>query len=382
MSGEAGYAVVDVETTGLGRKDKVIEIGIVLLDARYRVIDEYETLIDPCRDLGPTHVHGITPRMVSMAPCFPEVATAIAKRIDGRTLVAHNLLFDERMLGQEFGLLDAMFDSGIGVCTLRLTRQKLPMACKHFGIDPPKHHRALADARACASLLRAISPTCDPAPLRIHNIFGALSVRTHRRCAGDDTVAFDRLLSRVIYDEGDTRVVQYMDLLDWVLDDLVLTADERQHLNFLAEELQLSPQEVSNAHEQYFQSMVDGAEKDGVITEDEHMTLAFVARALGIEEERVPPMSEDVAEIEVLKPGSCVCFTGTFVDSDGSQIPKADLESLARQRGFTVVSSVTKRKCDFVVAVDPASSSTKAKKAREYGKPVVALKSFMDSARP
>lgn len=382
MNAEAGYAVVDVETTGLGRKDKVIEIGIVLLDARFRVIDEYETLIDPCRDLGPTHVHGITPRMVSMAPCFPEVATAIARRIDGRTLVAHNLLFDERMLGQEFGLLNAMFDTGIGVCTLRLTRQKLPMACKHFGIDPPKHHRALADARACASLLRAISPTCDSTPLRIRNISGSLSVRTHRRCAGNDTVAFDRLLSRAVYDEGDTRVVQYMDLLDWVLDDIVLTADERQHLNSLAEELQLSPQEVSRAHEQYFQSMVDGAEKDGVITEEEHVVLAFVAKALGIEEERVPTMSDETLENEVVKPGSCVCFTGTFVDSDGRQIPKAELEALARERGFTVASSVTKRKCDFVVAVDPASSSTKAKKAREYGKPVVALKRFMDRIRP
>lgn len=286
------------------------------------------------------------------------------------------------MLRQEFGLLNAMLDAGIGVCTLRLTRQKLPMACRHFGVDPPEHHRALADARACASLLRAISPTCNSTPLRIHNIFGELSVRTHRRCASDESVAFDRLLSRVVYDEGDTRVLQYMDLLDWALDDLVLTADERQHLNFLAEELQLSPQEVSRAHEQYFQSMVDGAEKDGVITEDEHIALAFVAKALGISEKRVPRVSEQTLDNDVMKPGSCVCFTGTFADPEGRRVAKADIEELAREHGFTVVASVTKRKCDFVVAVDPASSSTKAKKAREYGKPVVALKSFMAKIHP
>ena len=279
---ETGFAVVDVETTGFGKGDRVIEIGVVLLDHRLRIVDEYETLIDPERDLGPTHVHGITPKMISLAPSFGEVAPAIAKRIGDRVIVAHNLIFDERMLGQEFGRLKAIFDPGVGICTLKLTKQKLPAACQMLGVEPPQHHRALADARASAGLLKALKPDCGGQPLRLGSVPGEISVRTHRRCADEGTLVFDRLLSRVFYTEGDTRLLQYMDLLDWVLDDLVLTVDERHHLNFLAEELSLSEGEIASAHEQYFQAMVVGAKKDGVITREENVALNFVAKALGI----------------------------------------------------------------------------------------------------
>jgi DNA polymerase-3 subunit epsilon len=233
------YAVVDVETTGFGKHDRVIEIGVVLLDHRLRITDEYETLIDPQRDLGPTHVHGITPKMISMAPTFGEVASAIAKRIGNRVVVAHNLIFDERMLGLEFERMRAVFDPGEGICTLKLTKQKLPAACQMLGVKPPQHHRALADARASAELLKAIKPHCFPRPVSLLNVSGELTVRTHRRCADTETLVMDRLLSRVVFNEGDTRLLQYMDLLDWVLDDLAVTEDERKHLTFLAEELAL-----------------------------------------------------------------------------------------------------------------------------------------------
>ncbi|MDM4015113.1 exonuclease domain-containing protein [Roseiconus lacunae] len=372
-----GFAVVDVETTGFGSGDRVIEIGIVLLDHRLRIVDEYETLIDPERDLGPTHVHGITPKMISMAPSFGEVASAIAKRIGDRVIVAHNLIFDERMLGQEFGRLRAIFDPGVGICTLKLTKQKLPAACQMLGVDPPSHHRALADARASAGLLRALKPKCNGQPLKLGNVPGEISVRTHRRCADEGTLVLDRLISRVVYTEGDTRLLQYMDLLDWVLDDFVLTADERQHLNFLAEELSLSEAEIVRAHEQYFDAMVVGAKKDGIITQEENAALAFVANALGIPIDRVPAVTEPDCGCSSIPVGSSICFTGSFADSNGNKLPKAELEKLATNRGFTVVSNVTKSKCDVVVAVDPSSSSGKAKKAREFGKPVIASQDFL-----
>lgn len=71
-------------------------------------------------------------------------------------------------------------------------------------------------------------------------------------------------------------------------------------------------------------------------------------------------------------------FRFSFVDSDGKALSKKALESLARECGFSVVSSVTKSKCDCVVAVDPDSSSGKAKKARDYGKPVVGSARFLE----
>ncbi|QDV66498.1 DNA polymerase III PolC-type [Rosistilla carotiformis] len=373
-----GYAVVDVETTGFGKHDRVVEIGLVLLDARYRVVDEFETLIDPRRDLGPTHIHRITPAMVSAAPTFDEVAVAIARRIENRVLVAHNLPFDRRMLAQEFQRLGADFNPGLGVCTLKLTNQKLPVACQSLNLPPPVHHRALADARASASILKTLAPSQQQTPAAVCNVPGPFLQRTHRRCATGETQPMSRWLSRLVFDEGDTRLVQYIDLLDWALDDLELSSDEQTYLNYSAEELGLRPDEVERAHELYFLSMIAGAEKDGVITQQEHADLTAVASALGISTDRVPKPSASAHDSQDLVLGSAICFTGNYIGTDGRRLSKAELESMATQSGFTVVANVTKSKCDCVVAVDPNSSSGKAKRARDYGKPIVAAERFLE----
>lgn len=47
LEGPAGYAVVDVETTGLGRTDRVISAGVYRLDAEGEVVDHWYTLVNP-----------------------------------------------------------------------------------------------------------------------------------------------------------------------------------------------------------------------------------------------------------------------------------------------------------------------------------------------
>lgn len=378
---ENGYAVVDVETTGFGKKDRVIEIAIVCLDNQMKVIDEYETLVDPLRDLGPTHVHGITPSMISLAPAFKEIAAAVGNRIKDRVLVSHNLMFDERMISQEFLRLGASFESGSGICTLKLTKQKLPEACRRLKVEPPQHHRALADARSAAAILGVAAPKLKTRPTRLINVPGPASIRTHRRCADAGTPVLDRLQSRVVYNEGDERLLQYMDLLDWVLDDLVVTVEELQQLDELTETLELSDREITSAHEQYFHAMVAGAAKDGIITKEENHTLLFIARALDISADRVPEVTAADTGNNTIEFGSAICFTGTFVDSNGGKISKSQIETMATNHGFRVVSNVTKSKCDVVVAVDPSSSSGKAKKARDYGKPVVSAHHFLEQVQ-
>lgn len=376
-SKNSGFSVVDVETTGFGKHDRVIEIGVVTLNAKYEVLDEYETLIDPQRDLGPTHVHGIKPSMVSMAPTFDEVAQSLAARLANRVVVAHNLTFDTRMLTQEYRRIKATCQPGSGICTLKLTRQKLPAACQQLGIEPPCHHRALEDARACANILKTLQPRVHSSPLMLAEVPGEFSVRTHRRPPEAEASVFDRLRGRIVFDEGDTRLVQYMDLLDWVLDDLVLTSAEQKSLNAFAKQFDLSRDEVSKAHLQYFQAMVAGAEKDGVITKEEYESLRFVAESLGISRELVPPPSPELSGFDQIPGGSAICFTGSFMDECGNQLPKVSLESMATHAGFRVVASVTKAGCDVVVAQDPCASSGKARNARKYGIPILALDDFL-----
>ena len=81
--GETPFAVLDVETTGFHAKgsDRIVEIGIVRMDSSGRVEDEYVTLLNPDRDVGPTDIHGVRASDVINAPRFVEVAGDIAVRL-------------------------------------------------------------------------------------------------------------------------------------------------------------------------------------------------------------------------------------------------------------------------------------------------------------
>ena len=76
----SGYAVVDLETTGLRPSwhDRIVEIGIVLLDPDGEQEVTWETLVNPQRDLGPQEVHGIAAADVLAAPTFADVAGPVA----------------------------------------------------------------------------------------------------------------------------------------------------------------------------------------------------------------------------------------------------------------------------------------------------------------
>ena len=169
-----GYAVVDVETTGFAarRSDRVVEVAVVQLDEAGRITGEWCTLVHPGRDLGPQHVHGIRAADVWHAPSFAEVAGALADRLAGRVVVAHNLAFDARFLSAEFARagLDVEVD---GLCTMRLAggRRSLAACCAAAGIDPGTAHSALDDARATARLFATmlpvpagVEPFPDPGP--------------------------------------------------------------------------------------------------------------------------------------------------------------------------------------------------------------------------
>ena len=82
-------AVVDLETTGVYPSvDRVVEIGVVLLDEAGGVEHEFCTVVDPGRDVGATSIHGIRASDVVGAPPFAEVAPYLAALLSGRVVVA------------------------------------------------------------------------------------------------------------------------------------------------------------------------------------------------------------------------------------------------------------------------------------------------------
>ena len=91
-------AVVDVETTGLSpwRHDRVVEIAIVVISPDGMIQTEYETLINPSRDIGPSSIHHISAADVLRAPTFADVAGDILEILAAASVVAgHNVSFDK-----------------------------------------------------------------------------------------------------------------------------------------------------------------------------------------------------------------------------------------------------------------------------------------------
>lgn len=129
------FAIVDVETTGFGKTDRVVELAVVVADgSTLEVVDEFETLLNPMRDIGASHIHGITPSVVEAAPVFEDVVELICPRIDGAVLVAHNLSFDQRFLLNEFSRAGVEASAGSGLCTLKMSGETLAKACDRHGI--------------------------------------------------------------------------------------------------------------------------------------------------------------------------------------------------------------------------------------------------------
>ena len=381
-------AVVDVETTGLYRTDRVVEIAVVTMDETGEVIDVFETLVNPGRDVGPTWLHQVTASMVADAPTFDNVAHHVASRLDGAVIVAHNLPFDQRMLTTEFAASGIDIHWGAGLDTLRVTGCKLGVACSERGVTfGGDAHSALADAHATAQLLLAVAngfpqagqtATARPLevrPMRVHTRAGS----THAEVPAPYLVA----LAQGFHATPD--VAPYVALLDRAIADLKLTVEERTELTGLASELGLDPARIARAHRDFIDGLIDAALDDLVITDEEYDQLCRAAALLDVDVDLIAQRTDghrSAATEVTLTEGMQVCFTGVALDARGRELPRPELEVMARSRGLVPTSSVTAKACDLLVASDPSSRSGKAGKARKFGIPIASVADFLATSGP
>jgi DNA polymerase III subunit epsilon len=159
------YAIVDIETTGgTAAKERITEIAIVLHDGE-KVVDTYETLLNPERSIpyNITRITGISDEMVADAPRFYEVAKKIVQFTEGAIFVAHNVRFDYSFVQAEFQRLGYAYTRK-QLCTVRLSRKAFPGLSSyalgnlitHFRLKVNARHRAMADAAATAEIFEKI----------------------------------------------------------------------------------------------------------------------------------------------------------------------------------------------------------------------------------
>jgi DNA polymerase-3 subunit epsilon len=394
------YAVVDLETTGLRTSwhDRIVEIAVVHLDESGRIRDQWCTLVNPDRDLGPQEIHGITAAEARTAPTFADLAGQIIERLAGHTVVAHNLHFDAGFLAAEFGKLGYQVPvaAGRGLCTMRLGGHFLPSAARSLeacrraaGLGPHRAHSAPHDARAAAELLayylqRAGSPP-PWAPL-VHE--AQRVVWPDVPCKGSALVArrrpeerephfLTRLVDRLPRLQ-DPQADAYLDILDRALLDRHISASEADHLVTTADQLGLARADVQHLHTGYLINLAAIALEDGTLTDSELRDLHGVAALLGLTSADVDMALTQARETQTtarphwrLNLGDAVVFTGSMTSA------REVWESNAVASGLTVGGNVTKR-TRLLIAADPDSMSGKAKKARQYGIPVVHPTAYQD----
>ncbi len=187
--------MIDTETTGFSPRDgdRVLELAVVHLDEAGRVEAQWETLLNPRRNVGATHIHGLTAVDVAPAPDFVEVAEYVAELLAGRVVVGHNIAFDLRFLVSEFQLAERELGPVESLCTQGLAASYLPgpkrtleVCCAQAGVVNAHAHSALGDTLATAELFQYfLAQHPEGAPWH-----GQVSKAAERAVGVDDLFAF------------------------------------------------------------------------------------------------------------------------------------------------------------------------------------------------
>jgi DNA polymerase III subunit epsilon len=160
-------AVIDTETTGIGRRDEVIEVGVI--DGGGRTL--FESLIRPRSGFVPaaaSAVHGLSMRDLRDAPSFADVAAELSAVLGPRRVIAWNAPFDQRLLAQSAEVWGVPAGWGAFECAMRAYARattgggrgvRLAQAAAATGVlSAAQSHRSVDD---CQLTLRVLLRTAS-----------------------------------------------------------------------------------------------------------------------------------------------------------------------------------------------------------------------------
>lgn len=188
-----GYIVIDVETSGLyiyknpdgtphpadaPDQPRLAELAIIYCDDEFNVESEYQAYIYPNgweMQPGATEKNGLTTEFlieggIDVSRALRVYSDAI---LSGRIVVSHNAQFDCKSLRGELRRenCDDLFEQTANICTMRSAMKLVPKVKKlngkggfpgladvaaHLGIENPKAHSALEDARVTVLVAKAL----------------------------------------------------------------------------------------------------------------------------------------------------------------------------------------------------------------------------------
>lgn len=433
LGSASGFAVVDVETTGLSpRYDRVVSIAVVLTDAWGNVQGEWATLVNPQCPVGATHIHGIRDADVATAPTFDQIAPLLLGRLRARAVVAHNAAFDLGFLSNEFARAGWDWPDPLpALCTLgesmhfqpHLDRHRLGDCCGAAGVSLTSAHSALGDARAAAQLFSFFVRSSPSAPFaRGYDALLAQATATRwpenpgtprpvePRPAGcpatsgrplseralkaisTGKVAKPRLLDAftltdALDDGAPSATLPYLELLAQSLEDGVLSDSEREALGDLIAQYEISESDIASAHRGFVRALAREAVEDGTLSRAEQAELRGIAETLGVsdsalgelvtgqEEQRLYDLSKNLPPLPPSWELGEPLRVGHRVVFTGCESCGRDaLEKRTVEAGLRVTGSVSRRTA--VLVSDGTVDGTKARAATQLGVRIVTPEDF------
>lgn len=410
------FAILSLETTGISPQygDRIIEIAIQTVNWNGELIDSYETLVHPGKDVEGFQIHGITDTMVKNAPAISEIIPDILSRLNGKTLVAHDLDFALRFLQPA---LNGNVPEIKGICTLQLANivtpdsglRRLEQICNYYDIDISHRHSAKSDSLATAKLFSIIKNLyiqqfeieefakgflllneIEDCP-RERNVF--MKRKEAKNIANIQKTKLYDLLNRLTSNAGDSVPVrQYLNVLDRALADRILTDKEINSLVDLASDYKLSKQQVMEIHEEYLRKLIRIYLMDEILTNAEMDDLHLVSDLLCIlpkeldllieyERTKIPITTPGIEKQLKSLTGKSVCFSGHLnCKINGERIDREMAQQLVQERGL-IVKRVVSKNVDYLVTAHAESFSGKGRKNRkamEYQVNVIDEKIFWE----
>ncbi|MEK3881413.1 ATP-dependent DNA helicase DinG [Paenibacillus sp. PL2-23] len=169
------FAVLDLETTGHGAEDDILQVGAVIVNEQLDIVETYSSFVKPTVPIPAfiTGLTGITEETVKDAPELSDVLLELIPLLDDAVLVAHNVGFDAGFLNQALDRCGYMAFTGRRLDTVELLRIMYPSittyqlgaVAEQFGIGEHRHHQADSDAMATALIFIQMTQKLRSMPL-------------------------------------------------------------------------------------------------------------------------------------------------------------------------------------------------------------------------
>ena len=154
---------IDFETANYNAHS-AIAVGIAVIEGREIIADKSWLIRPPRMSFTPAFIdiHGIHPEDVKDKPQFPDIWNELEPYLQGAKMVAHNAMFDRRVLEATAQHYEIILPSMEWICTVQISRRRWPdlprhklnIVCEHLQI-PLNHHDAGSDALAAAKIYLA-----------------------------------------------------------------------------------------------------------------------------------------------------------------------------------------------------------------------------------